>query len=433
MEKKTKSLKFLRQRKMMLILPVLVIPFLALGFHAMGGGKGTQQGVLQADKGLNTELPGASKKDERRLDKMGLYAQAEKDSLQREKDLKSDPYSLEHTNRQTEFAGQLSDFDAGSGSPSGLGNNAGRYTDPNEQKIYEKLSALKASLAADQSREEIPAAKAALPEPSVNSKDVDRLEQMMQMMQSGTGDDPEMAQINSTLERILDIQHPDRVQQRLRKSSEENKGQVYAVSTVQKEFPVSLLDQKSVKDYAKEAALAQTFSQPEESFWGLEEENRAAPVQNAIEAVIHESQTVTSGSTVKLRLLNDIYISGQKITAGNFVFGTASLNGERLSIEIPGIRTGSSLYPVQLSAYDMDGLEGIRIPGAITRDVAKQSGDQALGSLGMGIYDPSIGAQAASAGITLGKSLLSKKIKLVRVELKAGYKVLLVDEKQKTN
>jgi len=428
MEKKTKSLKFLRQRKMMLILPVLVIPFLALGFHAMGGGKGTQQGALQADRGLNTELPGASKKGENRLDKMGLYAQAEKDSLQREKDLKSDPYSTERNNMQDTFTGHESDFDAGRGLA--LGNNAGHYTDPNEQKIYEKLATLKASLAEDQSREELPQATA---EPSVNSKDVDRLEQMMQMMQSGTGDDPEMAQINSTLERILDIQHPDRVQQRLRKSSEENKGQVYAVSTAEKEFPVSLLDQKSVKDYAQEAALAQAGTQPEESFWGLEEESIGSPVQNAIEAVIHESQTVTSGSTVKLRLLNDIYISGQRITAGNFVFGTASLNGERLGIEIPGIRTGSSLYPVQLSAYDMDGLEGIRIPGAITRDVAKQSGDQALGSLGMGIYDPSIGAQAASAGITLGKSLLSKKIKLVRVELKAGYKVLLVDEKQKNN
>ena len=429
MEKKTKSLKFLRQRKMMLILPVLVIPFLALGFHALGGGKGTQQGALQAGRGLNTELPGASKKGENRLDKMGLYAQAEKDSLQREKDLKNDPYSTtEHTNMQDAFTGHESDFDAGRGLT--LGNNAGHYTDPNEQKIYEKLAALKASLAVDQSREELPQATA---EPSVNSKDVDRLEQMMQMMQSGTGDDPEMAQINSTLERILDIQHPDRVQQRLRKSSEENKGQVYAVSTAEKEFPVSLLDQKSVKDYAQEAALAQAGSQSEESFWGLEEESITAPVQNAIEAVIHESQTVTSGSTVKLRLLNDIYISGQRITAGNFVFGTASLGGERLSIEIPGIRTGSSLYPVQLSTYDMDGLEGIRIPGAIARDVAKQSGDQALGSLGMGIYDPSIGAQAASAGITLGKSLLSKKIKLVRVELKAGYKVLLVDEKQKNN
>jgi len=44
-----------------------------------------------------------------------------------------------------------------------------------------------------------------------------------------------------------------------------------------------------------------------------------------------------------------------------------------------------------------------------------------------------LGAQAASAGIETARDLISKKVKLVKVTVKAGYQVLLRDEKQKQN
>ena len=81
----------------------------------------------------------------------------------------------------------------------------------------------------------------------------------------------------------------------------------------------------------------------------------------------------------------------------------------------------------------MDGMAGICIPGAITRDVAKESADRSMQEVSFSTMDPSIGAQAASAGITAAKTLFSKKVKLIKVTLKAGYHVLLRDEKQKQN
>ena len=79
----------------------------------------------------------------------------------------------------------------------------------------------------------------------------------------------------------------------------------------------------------------------------------------------------------------------------------------------------------------MDGLKGIYVPGAITRDVAKQSADRSLQTIGVTSLDPSLRAQAASAGIEAAKTLFSKKVKLIRVTVKADYQVLLKDEKQK--
>ncbi|MBA2563227.1 MAG: conjugative transposon protein TraM, partial [Chitinophagaceae bacterium] len=109
----------------------------------------------------------------------------------------------------------------------------------------------------------------------------------------------------------------------------------------------------------------------------------------------------------------------------------ADLNGERLAIKINSIRYRNSLFPVELSVFDLDGLDGIYIPGAITRDVAKQSADRAAQQIDLTTINPSISAQAASAGIEAAKTLFSKKVKLVKVTVKAGYQVLLRDEKQK--
>ncbi|RYD97603.1 MAG: conjugative transposon protein TraM [Sphingobacteriales bacterium] len=107
--------------------------------------------------------------------------------------------------------------------------------------------------------------------------------------------------------------------------------------------------------------------------------------------------------------------------------------GERLAIEITTIRHGSSIFPVGLTVFDLDGLGGIYIPGAINRDVAKASADRSMQTLGVTTLSDSWGAQAAGAGIEAAKGLFSKKVKLVKVNLKAGYAILLKDEKQKDN
>jgi conjugative transposon TraM protein len=104
------------------------------------------------------------------------------------------------------------------------------------------------------------------------------------------------------------------------------------------------------------------------------------------------------------------------------------LEGERLHIDINSIRKDNSLFPVKLAVYDLDGMEGVHIPGAISRDVAKQSADNSLQDIEMNSIDPSFKVQATTAGINAAKSLLTKKAKLVKVTVKAGYKILLKEE-----
>ncbi len=85
---------------------------------------------------------------------------------------------------------------------------------------------------------------------------------------------------------------------------------------------------------------------------------------------------------------------------------------------------------MSLKVYDLDGLEGIYIPGAITRDAAKQASAQSIQDVQLYSMDNSLGVQAATAGIEAAKGLFSKKSKLIKVTVKAGYQILLKDANQ---
>jgi conjugative transposon TraM protein len=291
-------------------------------------------------------------------------------------------------------------------------------TDPTEAKIYERIDALNKAIEPSQVQSARPGDTHSLHKASDGfSSDVDRLENMMNAMKGkDAGGDPQMNQLGSMLDKILDIQHPERMKERIRERSIKNKETAFAVGRNPTSANVSLLDTSG------KGALEQT------GFYGIDQEELANE-QSAIEAVVHESQTLLNGAVVKLRLLNDIYIGGKLIPKESFVFGIASLSGERLQVEVSSIRNGNSLFAVKLEVYDMDGLPGIYIPGAITRDVAKQSADNSLQLMDIGTMDPSLKAQAAAAGINAGKNLLSKKARLTKVMVKAGYKVLLMDKK----
>ena len=54
------SEQFLRKRKFLMILPLLVLPFIAIMFAALGGGKGKGSQAREAHtQGLNLKLPDA--------------------------------------------------------------------------------------------------------------------------------------------------------------------------------------------------------------------------------------------------------------------------------------------------------------------------------------------------------------------------------------
>jgi conjugative transposon TraM protein len=433
MMQQTYSMGFIRKRRLYTALPLLIFPFLTLLFWTLGGGQIDESTAADKPTGFNFKLPDAYLEGKSPLDKLGFYQQAEKDSLRYAELIKNDPYYQGGAakNSQADTSKLLGLPTKKQTLESNLNTSASsQESSAQEQKVYQKLNQLNAVLNAST---DLPAKKFEDEFPrsstehtaTIDRSDMERLEGMMRGVESGSGQDPELVEINGMLEKILDIQHPERVQHRLKEKSSQQRGQVFPVLSGKIETPISSLENDLGLHFESD------FTQ--NGFYSLDEPSDEPASANAIEAVVHETQQLVNGSTVKLRLINDVYVNGVLIQAGNFLYGTASLDGERLKVSIASFRYQNSLLPVALSVFDLDGLDGIHIPGAISRDAAKQSGEQAIQGFGMTTFDQGIGAQAASAGIELTRNLLSKKVKLVKVTVKAGYQVLLRDQKQVEN
>ena len=413
MEKPKKRLD--AKRRMLLVLPLLILPFATLLFWSLGGGSAGQAQAAVNKAGFNSELPVANNKAEPD-DKMGFYTQAEKDKLELQKQQKRDPYY------NMEFTGP----GEGNDSPyNALGRDKAQDAelgtfDPDERKVQRKLSELQKAVNQPVESPITKSAYATRPVPNVEA-DLQRLEMMLQQANQGS-EDPQIRQVNELMESLLDLQHPERVQLRIKQTSIQNRGNVFPVYGTNYETAITQLSQPV------DPIASTLFGN---GFFGLDNVQQEMSNTNmAVRAVVHEDQVLINGSTIKLRLTEPVYINGIIIPQEHFVFGTVKLTGERLAIEIASIRYANRLFPVELNVYDLDGLEGIFIPGAISRDVAKQGGERAIQGFGMTTLDPSLGAQAASAGMEITRNLLSKKVKLVKVMVKAGYQVLLVDSKQ---
>lgn len=410
----------------MLVLPLLTLPFATMLFWVLGGGKGNVASISEHEKaGFNMLLPNPKLKEDSALDKMSYYDQAAVDSIKLEEQKKKDPnYSIAIGNENNLESERFSDLDGASWNGNAKGLNTGAFKPESEKKMYQKLEALQKAIAEPpkqngygQDMREFQYQKP----PYGESVEMKNLEQLMAAMSAPSEPDPELAQLGGMLENILDIQHPERVQEKIRQNSKLHKGKVFSVSRKAGEENLSSL-QGSVEAEVKPQA---------NSFYSLDGETVDEEVQNAVEAAIHETQTIVNGSIVKIRLASDVFINGVLIPKNSFVFGTASLKGERLEIKISTIRYQNSIFPVELSVFDIDGIKGIYIPGTITRDVAKASADRSMQGIGLTGMSDSWGAQAAGMGVEAAKTLLSKKVKLIKVAVKAGYKVLLYDEKDK--
>ena len=155
--------------------------------------------------------------------------------------------------------------------------------------------------------------------------------------------------------------------------------------------------------------------------------------RNTIPACVYGAQSVTDGQAVRLRLLEPMAVADRIIPRNAVVVGAAKIQGERLAIEITSLEHDGTVIPVELEVYDTDGQPGIFIPNSMEMNAVREVAANMGGSLGSSInISTNAGAQLAS---DLGKGLIqgtsqyiAKKMRTVKVHLKAGYRVMLYQE-----
>lgn len=157
--------------------------------------------------------------------------------------------------------------------------------------------------------------------------------------------------------------------------------------------------------------------------------------KNTISAVVAGDQTISNGQSVKLRLTEPMWVGSRLIPRNTIVVGAGRLNGERLEIEITSIESEGSVYEVELQVFDSDGQEGINIPNSMETEALQEIGANMGSTVGSSInISTDAGAQIVSdvgRGLLNGVSqYLTKKVREVKVKLKANYRVMLHQPEQ---
>lgn len=158
--------------------------------------------------------------------------------------------------------------------------------------------------------------------------------------------------------------------------------------------------------------------------------------RNTIKACVHGDQTITSGQSVRLRLLEAMRVGKYVLPRNTLITGEGSIKGERLGIEILQVEYNGTIIPVELTVHDNDGQEGIFIPGSMEASAAKEMAANLGQNLGtsISITNQSAGDQLLSEvgrGAIQGVSqYISKKMREEKVHLKSGYTLMLYQNNQ---
>lgn len=156
--------------------------------------------------------------------------------------------------------------------------------------------------------------------------------------------------------------------------------------------------------------------------------------RNTLPVVVDHTTTLREGNYVALRLLESAHIGELRIPRQSLLIAQAKLGGNRLHLLVKSLEIGGRIIPVKLTAYDLDGQEGIYIPGAEQVSALKEVGANIGGSVGTSFTFASSAKDQiiseAARGVMQGASqLLQKKLRTLQVTLKGGYRLFLVSSK----
>ncbi len=208
--------------------------------------------------------------------------------------------------------------------------------------------------------------------------------------------------------------------------------ELHTVSKLSNQGSASALSQ-TISD----SAFMDRYSQPHNIGFhtaGLNEDEHIQ--KNTIKACVHNDQIIISGQNVKLRLLEPIKAGDLNIPRHEIIIGIASVQGERLNILVKSIEYSGKIIPVEMLVYDMDGQQGIFVPGSMERNAAKEIVAGMGSSSGTSI---SVNGQSAAGQLAVdmgrnimqgGSQYLSKRLQLVRIKLKAGHSLLLLPKQE---
>lgn len=141
-----------------------------------------------------------------------------------------------------------------------------------------------------------------------------------------------------------------------------------------------------------------------------------------IRAVFLRDEIITDGQRVTIRTLNDATINGVKIPKNTHLSANCNIS-DRLRLHISNIEYNGQIYRINLSAYDVDGNEGIYCPETAENTIGRDISKSALSTAGS-IVSSYLGV-VGGAITQNGMSAVEKKKGRTSVNISSGYEFYL--------
>lgn len=181
--------------------------------------------------------------------------------------------------------------------------------------------------------------------------------------------------------------------------------------------------------------FAEQYSKPRNWNFNTVAGNELQTEKNSISACVNQTVTVTDGQEVQFRLLESMRAGDHIIPVNTLVSGSARISGERMNIMIDFIQHAGNVIPVEIVVFDLDGNPGINVPGSEEITTMKEIAANMGTSMGSSItITDDAGSQLLA---DLGRSAvqgvsqyMGKKMRTIKITLKAGHRVLLLPPMQ---
>ena len=157
---------------------------------------------------------------------------------------------------------------------------------------------------------------------------------------------------------------------------------------------------------------------------------------NNIAAMIDQDVKATLGSRVRIRLIKEMYVGGYLIKRGTYIYGVVTgFQKQRVNISVAQVLYNNTSLPVKIDLFDNDGYLGLYVPGSNFREFTKEIGTQATQGLSQAATtdNSDVKMNMLSQIFNTTTTTLSSLIRKDKAFLKYNYIVYLKDNKNSSN
>lgn len=196
-------------------------------------------------------------------------------------------------------------------------------------------------------------------------------------------------------------------------------------------------EERRKKDAPNEVIKASTLEHS--SFNTVKSYSADASDSPLIKAMIDKTTKSTDGTRLRFKLLDDVIIDDIRLLKGAYLYGTVTGFGtQRVMANITSVLVGDRFLKVDLSVYDVDGMEGFYVPSSDFREFLQNAAAGVAGqqiqfnnnsTSGTGFNPEMIALQALQNVYQAGSSAISRNVKKNKAKIKYNTIVYLINTK----